>query len=105
MPADLISKVVEAYYSGMTKVAISKEQTGDFNGRKVYHWLQGINVDIFFRQKAAICDPPRILIPLRKPKEKGAIYALQAAEIIFRHNRDVAINSFGDYKGKYPRFY
>lgn len=47
MPADLISKVVEAYYSGMTKVAISIEQIGDFNGRKVYHWLQGVNVDIF----------------------------------------------------------
>lgn len=104
MPADLTPKVVEAYYSGMTKVAISKKQIGDFNGRKVYHWLQGINVDIFFRQKTSIGDPPRILIPLRNPKEKGAIYALQAAEIIFRHNRDVAINSFGDYKGNIPGF-
>jgi glycosyltransferase involved in cell wall biosynthesis len=104
MPADLIPKFIEAYYSDMTKVAISKVQMGDFNGRKVYHWLQGINLDIFFRQKTAIGDPPRILIPLRKPKEKGAFYALQAAEIIFRHNRDVAISSFGDYKGNVPGF-
>ncbi len=101
---DRISKYVEAYYSDMIKVAISYEQIRDFDGRRVYHWLQGIDLDIFFRQKSSIGDPLKILIPLRKPKEKGALSALQAAEIISTHHREVSIESFGNYPFKIPSF-
>ena len=94
----------EMYFSNMIKIAISKKQFSDFKDVKVYHWLQGINLQIFFNKKSSINQPLSILIPLRRPLEKGAIYAIKATEIIHEHNKDVKIISYGDYSGNIPDF-
>jgi glycosyltransferase involved in cell wall biosynthesis len=41
---------------------------------------------------------------LRNPREKGAIYAIHAAEIIHNSNKNLRIVSYGDYSGEIPKF-
>lgn len=103
-PEKHLTMFKEMYFSNMTKIAISKEQFNDFKDVKVYHWLQGINLKIFFNKKNGINQTLQILIPLRRPREKGAIYAIKAAEIIHHHNSNVKIISYGDYTGNIPDF-
>ena len=88
----------------MTKIAISKTQLDDFKYSKIYYWLQGINTKKFFLQKHEMKNQLQILIPLRNPREKGAIYAIQAAEIIHSFNEKLKIVSYGNYSGSIPKF-
>lgn len=103
-PSGLLSSFKETYFSDMIKIAISKNQFDDFKEVKVYHWLQGINLKLFFNTKNEIKKPLQILMPLRRPKEKGAVYAIEATEIIHRQDDKIKIISYGDYQGNIPSF-
>ena len=43
-------------------------------------------------------------MPLRRPKEKGAVYAIEATEIIHRQDEKIKIISYGDFQGNIPSF-
>jgi glycosyltransferase involved in cell wall biosynthesis len=101
---DFLLLFKEAYFSEMIKIAISKKQLNNFTGSEVFHWVQGINTQQFFYKKVIASQPLQVLLTLRNPKEKGAIYAIQAAKIIHNANKNIKFVSFGNYSGDIPQF-
>lgn len=95
----------ETYYQRVSKIAISSDQVEELSGYNICRWLQGINTKQFKTSKKSHKGGNlKILFPLRKPLEKGAIYMIEAAKIIHQNNPALRFTSYGNYDGPVPEF-